>query len=383
MKNIVLLFILSSISYLHADWTEKITVNGYFSFEYEDRVLGDEHSRADEFNSFDSDMFDLVVNAQATDRLRIAVDLTWEHGTQSEVNKGNVGYEYAFAEYTIYDSLKFRAGKMFTPFGIYNEIHTAKPSTIIVKEPNPTNKMYFISDNGAEQTMLYPRWGTGIAMLGNSEILQMSLDYIVQVTNGDLAYGIEENEYDKDNNNHKAVSARVRLDITDNLQIGASIHHDVMTNYKKQYESKSVTDSNGDPAQYVTKEYVPAGKMGVDSQGVQLIWYLGEKFRFEAEYMRGKLDIYDDVSFSRSGYSLLPSYYITENINLYFLYAKADPNHSTKNDRVTNYAPGMNVEIDDNMYFKIELFTTDSEKENTLYYGSNYTELRAALAIGF
>ena len=41
------------------------------------------------------------------------------------------------------DAVKLRAGKMFTPFGIYNEIHTAKPSIIILKEPNPTNKMYF------------------------------------------------------------------------------------------------------------------------------------------------------------------------------------------------------------------------------------------------
>ena len=383
MKNFLFLFLVGLTTSLYAEWSDKVTFNGYFNFEFEDRIAGDEHWRSDEYQSFDSDMFDLVINVQATDRLRVAVDLSWEHGSQSEVDKGNIGYEYAFAEYTLYDSLKFRAGKMFTPFGIYNEIHTAKPSTIILKEPNPTNKMYFISSDTYEQTLLYPRWGTGIAMLGDTEIADMSLDYIVQVTNGDLSYGVGANEYDKDDNDHKAISARVRLDITDNLQVGASFHHDTMTNYAKEYKSKTVTDTKGEVTQYVTKEYSAIGKMDVDSQGLQMILHLGDKFRFEAEYMRGTLDVDTMASFARSGYSLVPSYYITDNINLYFLYAQADPNHSKEDDGATNYAPGINIEVDDNMFIKTEIFTVDSEINNTLFEGKSYSEFRAALAIGF
>lgn len=362
MRMFFLLLVFATTSVLYAESSENITINGYFSFEVEDRVHGDEHKRADEHQSFDSDMIDIVLNVKATDRLRIAVDFTWEHGSQTEVDKGNVGYEYAFAEYTISDSIKIRSGKMFTPFGIYNELHTAKPSTIIVKEPNPTNKMYFISSDTYEQNLLYPRWGTGIAILGNSEILNTPFDYTVQVTNGDLSYGVDENEYDKDDNDHKAVTARVRADITNDLQIGASVYHDVMNRY-----------TNGDVN----------GTMEVSSQGLQMIWHLSDNLRFEAEYMTGTLDVKGVKSFRRSGYSMLPSYYITENINLFLLYAKADPSHNIKNNSVTNIAPGINIEIDKNMYLKIDLYSVISEKDNVMYNGKKYTEARAALAIGF
>ncbi|MCW8837623.1 MAG: OprO/OprP family phosphate-selective porin, partial [Thiovulaceae bacterium] len=346
------------------------TINGYFSFEFEDHISGDEHWRSDEHASFDSDMIDIVLNVHPTDRLRLAVDFTWEHGSQSEINKGNVGYEYAFAEYILSDKLRIRAGKMFTPFGIYNEIHTAKPSTIILKEPNPTNKIYFTTNwkdiNGNptyEQTMLYPRWGSGVAMLGNSSIADIPIDYIVQVTNGDLSYGVSENEYDKDDNNQKAVTARVRVDLTDDLQIGASIYHDKMTRY----------DSNDNPV----------GNMIVDTQGAQLIWHINDDIRLEMEYVSGILDVEGIKKFRRSGYSILPSYFISDKANLYFLYAKADPNHNVADNSVINYAPGVNIEVDDNMFIKIDYFNVVSQKNNTLFYGKDYSEIRAALAIGF
>ena len=379
--SVLLVFMFSS---LYADWTDKITINGYFNFEFEEQIDGEKNDRVDEYSSFDSDMIDIVLNVQATDRIRLAVDFTWEHGSQSEIEKGNVGYEYAFAEYTFNNNFKIRAGKMFTPFGIYNEIHTAKPSTIILKEPNPTNKIYFMTNwyqdlNGNndfdpgvdkityEQTMLYPRWGTGVAVLGNNEINGMSYDYIVQVANGDRSYssdGAYGNEYDKDDNNQKAVTARVRLDITDNLQVGVSTYHDKMVRY----------DNDN-----------PVGNMYVSTQGAQLIWHATDDLRFEAEYISGTLDVEDtDIGkFRRSGYSLVTSYFVTDVVNLYFLYAEADPNHNKDDDSVVNYAPGVNIEVDNNVFIKIDYFNILSEKNNTLFKGDDYSEFRAALAIGF
>mgnify|MGYP002713186370 CR=1 FL=1 len=363
MKKWILPFLLLMFSSLYGDWTDKVTINGYFNFEFEEHIKGDKHWRSDEYASFDSDMIDIVLNVNATDRLRLAVDFTWEHGSQSEIDKGNVGYEYAFAEYTLSDKLRIRAGKMFTPFGIYNEIHTAKPSTIILKEPNPTNKMYFISNDEYEQTMLYPRWGTGVALLGNDMIFGMSYDYILQVTNGDLTYGVNKNEYDKDDNNQKAITARVRVDLTDDLQIGASAYHDKMIHY----------DSSSNAL----------GNMVVDSQGLQLIWHINDDFRLEAEYMTGTLDVEGIKSFRRSGFSILPSYFITDIVNLYFLYSKADPNHDVSKNSVVNYAPGVNIEVDNNMFIKMDYYNVESEVNNPLFGGKDYSEIRAALAIGF
>ena len=364
MKKIFISLLSCSFLVLHADWTDKITMNGYFNVEFEDKIAGDYSGRLlDEHASFDSDMLDIVLNVQATEKVRIAIDFSWEHGSQSEVNKGNVGFEYAFAEYTFSDQFKVRAGKMFTPFGIYNEIHTAKPSIIILKEPNPTNKMYFISQDKYEQTLLYPRWGTGIAVLGNLNISNIPVDYVVQVINGDLSYGVEKNEYDKDDNDHKGIIARVRADVTNDLQVGASFYHDVMEQY----------DDNDDSI----------GQMDVSSQGAQLIWHITDDFRFEAEYVTGTLDVKNVKSFRRSGYSLLPSYYIMENVNLYFLYAQADPNHNKPQDSVVNMAPGVNVEIDTNVFLKLDVLNVTSGKQNTIYKGNSYSELRAALSIGF
>ncbi|NQY67920.1 MAG: hypothetical protein HRT72_09400 [Flavobacteriales bacterium] len=51
--------------------------------------------------------------------MRVTADLTWEHGTVTEDGLCNAAVEYAFPEYTIKEWLRFRAGKMFIPFGIY------------------------------------------------------------------------------------------------------------------------------------------------------------------------------------------------------------------------------------------------------------------------
>ncbi|MCW8838777.1 MAG: hypothetical protein OQK11_08760, partial [Thiovulaceae bacterium] len=111
MNKFVLPFLLIMFSSLYGDWTDKVTINGYFNFEFEEQINGQKHSRIDEYGSFDSDMLDIVLNVHPTDRLRLAVDFTWEHGSQTEEGKGNVGYEYAFAEYILSDKLRIRAGK--------------------------------------------------------------------------------------------------------------------------------------------------------------------------------------------------------------------------------------------------------------------------------
>jgi hypothetical protein len=165
--------------------------------------------------------------------------------------------------------------------------------------------------------------------------------------------------------------------------VGVSAHHDMMTTYSKVYKTKNVTDTNGNPQSYVTKEYVPSSTMDIDSQGVQLIWHATDNFRLEAEYITGTLNVDGGTSFRRSGYSILPSYFISDNVNLYLLYAQADPNHNTDNDSVTNIAPGVNIEVDDNVFVKLDVLHVISDKQNTLYQGDSYSEFRAALAVGF
>jgi hypothetical protein len=144
-----------------AQISDIVHVNGYSSFEFE-KQLGDK-GKGDPNASFDADLFDLVLNFTPVPRLRVAADLTWEHGPATEDGRGNVAAEYAFAEFAAKDWLKLRAGKMFTAYGIYNEIHTAKPVFLTVKEPLSTNK----NDKFGSELRFYPRWQTGLAVLAH------------------------------------------------------------------------------------------------------------------------------------------------------------------------------------------------------------------------
>ena len=116
---------------------------------------------------------------------------------------------------------------------------------------------------------------------------------------------------------------------------------------------------------------------------MQLIWHITDDLRFEAEYMSGTLDVEGIKKFRRCGYSVLPSYFINDKVNLFFLFAQADPNRNVDEDSVINYAPGINIELDDNMYLKVDYYNVVSQDNNSLFAGKSYSEIRAALAIGF
>jgi len=70
----VLTFVVLSLVFIstqsHANQlSDKIQINGYSSFEFE-KLLGDE-GQGDPNGSFDADLFDLVLNIQATEKLKI------------------------------------------------------------------------------------------------------------------------------------------------------------------------------------------------------------------------------------------------------------------------------------------------------------------------
>ena len=193
-KNIILflltLFILfGSPNENKAQVWDMFSIGGYYELEFE-KSFSDDYG--DPNGSFDMDLFDLVLNFRPSDRFRISADLTWEHGPATESGQGNVAVEYAFAEYSLYKALKIRGGKMFTAFGIYNEIHTAKPANLSVKEPFSTNKPKKIGGK-KEGNAFFPRWQTGIAALGTFNIGSVGVDYIAQISNGDQRYENPEN----------------------------------------------------------------------------------------------------------------------------------------------------------------------------------------------
>ncbi len=159
---------------------DRIVLNGYTNFEFSKQIS--KEGLGDKNGSFDADQFDLVFNISVSERVRAALDLSWEHGTATEDGRGNQAMEYGFVEYALSDKLKLRFGKMFTPFGVFNEIHPAKPDFLTVKEAASLNKTDRIVGGGF---LFYPRWGAGIAAHGDGVVGGKDVSYDVLVATGE------------------------------------------------------------------------------------------------------------------------------------------------------------------------------------------------------
>lgn len=351
-----MLSLISGLIYLPAQAApiENIDINGYFSFEYEQHVSGD--NEGDLNGSFDLDLFDLVLNVDLTDRLRVATDLTWEHGTATEDNRGNVAVEYAFAEYSISDMVKFRAGKMFTHFGIYNEIHTAKPAILTVKEPLSTNK----NNKLGSDFRFYPRWNTGVALLGNGEMGEQEFDYILQLSNGE---DDQVNPYEEDANQSKALNGRLRFSHTSGLHTGISFYSDRLNHY----------DDVGSLD----------GKTEINSYSFQLEYEASGGFGIEGEYVAGTVKDYLGNDLSRFSYTVMFYQQFASGITPYYRFEQLEPNEDIVDDEAILQILGVNIPVDDNMYLKFELDQFTTQPANSEYNGADFVEFKASLSIGF
>lgn len=335
---------------------EKIRINGYFSFEYEKQISDD--GAGDPNGSFDADLIDLVINAFPMDRLRLSTDLSWEHGTATEEDFGNVAVEYAFGEYTVKDWFQVRAGKMLTAFGIYNEVHTAKPVTLTVKEPLSTNKNNKIGSD----LRFYPRWGTGLAFLGNSSISGVDVDYIVQVTNGAQE---NTNPFEEDDNSEKAFAGRVRLMPADSLTVGFSLYYDSLTELDEAEEETG-------------------GRTELFSYGAQAEWEKGG-FGLQLEYVGGYVEPSSGGKNTRNAMTAMISYTFKDRYTPYLRYEYLDPSTDIDDDEASLFVYGINTRVGDALFLKLELDTIDAGVNNTDFdEGENkYTELKAAAVFAF
>jgi Phosphate-selective porin O and P len=334
---------------VQAQYASNLTINGYSSFEFE-KQIGQE-GNGDPNGSFDADLFDLVLNFQVNDAIRASADLTWEHGAATEDGFGNVAVEYAFVEYAFTDLFKVRVGKMFIPFGIYNEIHTAKPAFLTVKEPASTNKTERIVDNAFR---FYPRWGTGIALRGDGLIKDHNFSYDVFLSNGDQD---QTNPFEKDNNTAKAVTARFRFEPSDNLEIGNSFYYDIRT---------------------------ADGVNQLTSYGLELRYQL-KSWRILAESDFGWQQPTEGATVFQVGWYIQPSYEFRNGMSPYFRLERVDPDRSVTNDQGYDIIVGINYEISAGFMIKFENdhYTGASDSSLAQFPGHGYNEIKAAVALGF
>jgi hypothetical protein len=334
---------------LRAQYTSRLTINGYSGFEFEKQI--DEEGNGDPNGSFDADLFDLVLNFQVTDAIRVSTDLTWEHGAATEEDFGNVAVEYAFVEYAFSDLLKVRVGKMFIPFGIYNEIHTAKPAFLSVKEPASTNKAERIVDDAFR---FYPRWGAGIAVHGDGLIGDRGFSYDLFLSNGDQS---ETNPFEEDNNGAKAVTGRFRFEPTEALEVGASFYHD-----------KADSDGVG----------------SLTSSGLELR-YQARAWKLWAELDFGWLDLQEGGEILQVGWYLQPSYEFENGLTPYFRLERVDPSTDVAEDHGYDVIAGVNFEVSGGFMIKVEnnYFKGASQSSLAGFPGAGYNEIKAAVVLGF
>ena len=335
----------SSSSSVIPSLLEKVSIYGYSSFEYERQI--NSQGFGDPNGSFDADLFDIVINVQVNDKLRATADITWEHGAASEDDRGNVALEYGFAEYAFTDLFKLRAGKMFTPFGIFNEIHTAKPTYLSVKEAASTNKPKSIIP-GAPR--FYPRWGVGPALQGDGNLFDKHIDYNLMLTNGEQE---DTNPFEEDNNTSKAVNFRARYDLTDNLLIGSSFYYD---------------------------DGVAVDTMSVGAQ----FEYNRGSFRLLGEGVWGKIDPMTQTRFHHLGWFVQPSYEFDNGLTPYFRFEHYDPNTDISEDHGFNAILGINFNYN-NLIFKLEnnYFFGGNNSVYGRLPGNGYNEFKGAIVVGF
>ncbi len=362
---------------------DTISIDGYFSLEFEQNVVG-ENKKGDPNGSFDVDALDLVINAQPDPRLRLSADVTFEHGAATEDGQGNVAVEYAFAEYTVSDALRIRAGKMFTNFGIYNDFHTAKPAFLSVKEPYATGKI----DKLGSDVRFYPRWGAGLGAVGDFHLSGMDADYVLQVTNGDVYTfddangGLQDvNPYEEDQNKQKAINGRFRLSPTDNLRVGVSFYADTASSFGS-YCSDSPLPSCPSTTAPMT------GDFDVQSAGLEMEWRTVWSSLLQAEYVQGNMTFTDDAvvgsfDIDRNGWYVMWSRPLLTNVTSYLRYESHDPDEDTSEDEASIGVAGINWNVVKNMYLKMELDRYNSGNANADIKGHGYTELKAAFAVGF
>ncbi|MEZ4468166.1 MAG: hypothetical protein R3F60_29670 [bacterium] len=334
------------------DW-DAITLNGYTSFEFETQLTDD--GNGDPNHSFDADLFDLVFNFQVSPRARAAADVTWEHGSASEDGRGNVALEYGLVEYSFSDLVRLQAGKLFVPFGVFNEIHTAKPVFLTVKEAAATNKPSRIVDNARR---FFPRWAVGLNLRGDAPIGDSSFDYDLMISNGEQE---ETNPFEEDNNEGKSVTGRMRFYLADRARMGLSFHYDA-----PKFDGVERSTAVGAEANI---------RIGDAEILLELVY---------GEFKLTQASPDDPDKQRQLGTVAQLSYLLPTGTTPYFQFQTIDPDVDADGDDGVLLVTGVNQEVDAFILKLEHNYATGGDKSSLAAFAdSRFHEIKAAVVLGF
>ena len=338
------------------DISDKLRLNGYTNFEFE--WMPSKQGKGDGNASFDAQEFDLVFNVLPTDRLRVNADLRWEHGPAMEDGRGNIALSHGFVEYTAVDALKLRAGKILVPYGIYNEIYTAKPAIFMYKEPFSVYK----TEKLGGVRRFQPRAGSGVEALGSASLGGVDGDYTLLLVNGETTG--KSDPFEQDDNKTKSVTGRARLHPLSWVMLGTTYYHDQFT----EYDAVTGKDS---------------GRRTRQSSFVQSLEVSPGPVLVQAEWAHGDVKPATTPTIDMNGWYVVGSVLLLDRYRPYLEFQRFDPNAKVANDEARIISPGVNVRIDGGLFLKFQVDKYHSLPANTKLKGIDYTELTAAAAVAF
>ncbi len=198
---------------------ERFRIYGYLDLEAD---WSDVTSEARNL-SFDVHHFSVVNSFRIDERWFVFSEFEVEHEFAPEPGESGSGLfalERAWVEYLFSPLLAVRAGRLLTPFGIYNQRHDATPTflgtflpqTIYGEHPNPL---------GEEQD-LFENNGTGVELLGDMPVGSWAGAYSVYLLNGR-----GENSNEADDNRDKGIGGRLQIrSPMEEVVLGASYYRD-------------------------------------------------------------------------------------------------------------------------------------------------------------
>lgn len=293
----------------------KITLNGFVDLEYTQSS-----NNADNPNgSFHQHHLSFLMDVPVDERISGHFHIEFDHGVNTAAaNGGDIIVEKSFIQYFHTDHIQLRFGKVLTPFGYYNEIHDATPVFLSFGIPRT---IYRQNERGG--TSMFPKWTTGINVLGIGEYGNTVVDYIFYVGNGENIATVNEAEHDS--NRNKAFGGRIAI------QPG-------------QMTSAAVSFYNGEKA-------ISASSLAISHStwGLMLATGVGDLGGL-VEYARS--DVGGTVDTGMYGQL---SYTLTKQVTPYYRYEQTEPDVATAGDGWTEQIIGVNYMPLQNLIFKVEV----------------------------
>jgi hypothetical protein len=195
--------------------TGRVSVGGYMDMEFEWNEGGK--------NTFDQHRFIPFITGHVSDRVTVSAEIEFEHGGNVPGGDGEIKLEYAVMDFEISSAFAFRGGVILSPLGSFNLLHdsplndlTARPvvSRQLIPSTLSESGMGFFGDTalGEEGAFSYQAYFVNGF---NEEII--TEDGQLRIRNG-------RGSQKKDNNQDKALTARLGYSPTLGTNVGLSVH---------------------------------------------------------------------------------------------------------------------------------------------------------------